>query len=314
MDAFCESKQYGRRRLLQLNYCWLYLKVMFLSEITSACGHCLIPDFWKSDPAKRQSAPLFRYPIQHRPSAKSWSFWCSAVRSTFCVPHLTHLRNPLLSWTLEPHRHHVVVSGNPPRLWVTPTTYHQLLRQHRTHLIFDSTPTTSTIPSHTTPVDILSSTESTITTSIPCGRPAPTPIPNPIGLEARLNNLSSWQKPLLSNVAHHCPTVDVISHLSCPFGSTSEIISATDGSAKDSVASFGWSICLDDTDIVTSSGPVSGPTPSSYRAECYGMLSLLLYLRLLTCDRPSPIPFSQLTVYLDCQSLLKRLLVHQSRH
>ena len=155
---------------------------------------------------------------------------------------------------------------------------------------------TATIPSHTVPVDILSSTESTITTSIPCDCLPPTPIPNPIGFEARLNHLSSWQKPLLSGVDHHCPLVDIISHLFCPFGSTSEIISATDGSAKDSIASFGWSIRLDDTDIVTCSGPVTGTSPGSYCAECYGMLSLLLYLHLLTCDQPSPVPFSQMTI------------------
>ena len=312
MDALCESKQYGRRRLLVINYCRLYLQVTFLSELTSACGRHLIPEFWQGNPAQRQSSPLFRYPTQNRPSSKSWSIWKSAIRSQFCQPHSSRLRIPLLTWTVERHQRHHVVSGHPPCLWVSSTTYHKLLHRHRTRLVFDSTPMISTIPSHTVPVDILSSA-STITTSIPSDRLPPTPVPNPIGLEARLNHLASWQEPLLSGIDHHCPLVDIISHLSCPFGSTSEIISATDGSAKDSIASFGWCIRLDDIDIITCSGPVSGPSPGSYRAECYGMLSLLLYLHLVTRDQPSPVPFSQMTIYLDCQSLLKRLILHQSR-
>ena len=101
--------------------------------------------------------------------------------------------------------------------------------------------------------------------------------------------------------------------MSCPFGSTSEILSATDGGAKNTVASFAWTIRIDDVDIVSCHGPVSGPTPGSYRAECYGILSLLLYLHLATCDCPSPAPFSQMTVHLDCQSLLTKLHLHQDR-
>ena len=95
-----------------------------------------------------------------------------------------------------------------------------------------------------------------------------TPIPNPVGLEARFNHLTSWQESLLSGVDHHCPLVDIISHLSCPFGSTLEIISATDGSSKDPITSFGWSIRLNDTDIVICSGPVTATSPGSYRAKC----------------------------------------------
>ena len=53
MDVLCESKQYGLRRLLVINYCPLYLQVTFLSELTSACGRHLIPEFWKGDPELR---------------------------------------------------------------------------------------------------------------------------------------------------------------------------------------------------------------------------------------------------------------------
>ena len=188
-----------------------------------------------------------------------------------------------------PNRRYTVVCGDPPQLWPSPTTCHRLLRRHRRKLVFDPTPIAITVPNHTIPVDILSSTDLSLVTSIPCARPPILPPPNLFSLEQRLNNLSSWQAPLLSDLHHLCPLVDNISHISCPFGSTSEIISATNGSAKDPIAFFGWTIRLDDTDIVTCSGPVSGPNPGSYSAEC-----LLLYLHLPTCDRPGPVPFSQM--------------------
>ena len=52
--------------------------------------------------------------------------------------------------------------------------------------------------------------------------------------------------------------------MSCLFGSTSDIISATDGGAKNTVGSFAWTIHIDDVNIVSCHGPVSGPTPGSY--------------------------------------------------
>ena len=94
-------------------------------------------------------------------------------------------------------------------------------------------------------------------------------------------------------------------------GTTSCLLAATDGGASRSVASFGWTICMDDVDIVSCSGAVPGPSPSSYRAECHGVLLFLLYLYLLLRSSPAPVPYCQLTVYIDCQSLLKKLCLHQ---
>ena len=47
--------------------------------------------------------------------------------------------------------------------------------------------------------------------------------------------------------------------------------------------------------------------------EVMDLLSLLLYLHFLTCDSPAPMPHCHLPVYLDCQSLLTKLHLHQSR-
>ena len=41
-------------------------------------------------------------------------------------------------------------------------------------------------------------------------------------------------------------------------------------------------------------------------------LSLLLYLYLILCDHPAPLPYSQLTIHINYQSLISRRCLHQS--
>ena len=62
MDSFASSRRYGSTRLRHLNYCGLYLQVMFLSELTMSNGTHLINGFWNGDISKRKSAVLMRYP------------------------------------------------------------------------------------------------------------------------------------------------------------------------------------------------------------------------------------------------------------
>ena len=114
------------------------------------------------------------------------------------------------------------------------------------------------------PVDVLATSSKFITTSLPADRLPPPPVPEFGSLEHNLANLLPWQHPLLEHVEHLCPLVDVLHRLSCPPGSKSCLLAATDGGASCSVASFGWTLCMDNVDIVSCSGAVPGPSPSSY--------------------------------------------------
>ena len=168
--------------------------------------------------------------------------------------------------------------------------------------------------STSTPIDVLSTSNQYITTSIPSLREDPIPDPKSSSLEDCLQHLLDWQSPLLCDVEHHFPLVSIIHHLHCLFDTTSEIICATDSGATAQKGSFGWTLRRDDVDIVTCSGPVAGPSPGSFRSECYATLSVLLYLYLIMADYPAPVPHCQLTIHLDCQSLISKLKLHQSRH
>ena len=221
---------------------------------------------------------------------------------------------PLSSWTTISHCRFHVVTHNPPRYWHDTTSHHNLCRCHRTKLVFDSVSHSDFLVSWCTLVDVLLHSITRITTTIPSPREQPTPDPPSSSLEERLQHLLDWQRPLLCNVEHPFPMVSILHHLRCPFSTTSEIICATDGGATLHKGSFGWTLRQDDIDIVTCSGPVTGPSPGSFWSECYATLLILLYLYLVMADYPAPVPHCQLTVHLDCQSLISKLRLHQSRH
>ena len=59
MDTLSSSGHFSKTRLRQLNYCPLYLHVMFLSELVTTDGTHLIDGFWNGDFDRRTSSALF---------------------------------------------------------------------------------------------------------------------------------------------------------------------------------------------------------------------------------------------------------------
>ena len=192
-------------------------------------------------------------------------------------------------------------------------TAHPVLRTTRRQLIFDTVGAPAVLSDSSIPVDVLRSSSNEIITTIPHCLSLPPSRPLCSTLSDHLANLLDWQRPLLDHVDHLCPLANLLNLLRCSPSSTSNVLAATDGGAKNDIGSFGWTIRHDDVDLVTCCGTVPGPNPGSYRSECYGVLSLLLYLHFLTCESPAPLPYCQLSVHLDCQSLISKLALHQSR-
>jgi hypothetical protein len=89
--------------------------------------------------------------------------------------------------------------------------------------------------------------------------------------------------------------------------------SASDGSVKFLThGSFGWSVSLPNgRRLATCSGPVYGAKPSSYRAEGYGMLSLLrFFIRLFEyCDTPHD---TAGVIVCDNLLLINKVIAYQS--
>ena len=70
--------------------------------------------------------------------------------------------------------------------------------------------------------------------------------------------------------------------------------------------SYGWILSTTDgTRLVKCIGPGYGSSPTPFRAEAYGVLSILLFLRLIA--ETAGVPTLSGLVVCDCKSLVKRI-------
>ena len=128
MDALIASTNFSTKRMKCLNYCWLYLQVTLLSELTNEQGTHLLPFFWCGS-GPRAAHPLLRYPRQGCPSNNIWTEWCHAIRRAFCIPYTCRLRQSLGRWH-TPSYHHCHLSGRPVSTFFSSTTWHARLQYH----------------------------------------------------------------------------------------------------------------------------------------------------------------------------------------
>ena len=244
MDSINQLPKLGRKRIMYLNFCRLYLQVHFLSEITNINGTHLASGFWTGDSSTlRPYPPRHRYPRQASPSALVWSFWRSIIRKLFCHPRSTRLRSPLRSRSSSFHSNHPSSS------------------------LFSPTP--HSVPHY-------------------------------------FHSLPSWQQSLLTHIHFSAPPTEIL-QLFCSTTSSSELLAASDGGRKNDNATFGWILRHNAITLATCFGPVHGHTPTSYRAEATGLLSLLLFLRsLLTHSSVTSLPVT-LPIYIDNSALCTTL-------
>ena len=91
-----------------------------------------------------------------------------------------------------------------------------------------------------------------------------------------LETLPKWQSSLLAHL-NSIQTVDRLKQL-LESGDKLPLYLVSDGGAKVNLGSSGWDLAIGRTIIWTCMGPTFGLEPGSFRAESYGMLSLMLFL------------------------------------
>jgi len=142
------------------------------------------------------------------------------------------------------------------------------------------------IPAHAVPVDTL---ERPYTWSIMRRRTQHTNVCQTAEVTAntvleQTTQLAAWDRLLLQHLEVSDRTEDAIWHAL----TTTTCYLATDGSAPDGKGSFAWVISDGEGEILAQChGPVFGAKISSYRAEAYGILSILRYLLQLSRIRRS---------------------------
>jgi hypothetical protein len=132
---------------------------------------------------------------------------------------------------------------------------------------------------------------------------------DPGAFDDYLAALQPWESSLFQCLEMKAYPTEVASLLtSNPF------VSASDGSVKFAThGSFGWIISLPNgRRLATCSGPVYGAKPSSYRAEGYGMLSLLRFLVRLFEYCGVQVVSTDCSIVCDNSSLVNKVIAYQS--
>lgn len=292
MDIAINSGKFGRAQLKRINYCRMYMNVLLVSDVANASGTALDINAYKGIPTINTT----KYRVhQKRPDKEAWTQW-RRLLLIIANRNASHtLKQPLGRW--------LVPSNQLRRKWkhlydpdsgklfhhtILGYTQHSKLRND-----YDKTPDQDIIdpeiPLHAIPVD---TSDLQYTWGIKrYWKPHCTPNYNQThGLAGTvtgmLTTMEQWEFLLLQHLEVLDCTEDTVWNTLCNY----PCYLATDGSAPPNRGSFAWIISDAHGNILAKcNGPVFGYKISSYRAEAYGILSLLRFLlRLRRIRQPNP--------------------------
>ena len=287
MDMILTSNQFKASEIRRLNYCRLYLKASTLSDITHITGLRL--DFSKLEgkPALYSSVTHGIHIHQERPSDKDWKLWRKA--NLIWSDANGKLFEALGSWTLNPkdqRQQHRAYYQKRGATWVDEAIWVKIGDEYtRCKMLHDQwhyKETTESREWHNLPGDLYPieawprlDGEWRLTY---CGNKDVQRTARTAGtFQEFINQLPEWERELLQylELASDAYTVGVaISH---------GLRAVSDGSVWDNnQGAFGWTISTDQGErMARCMGPARGARLDSYRAEAYGMLSALCFLRRL---------------------------------
>lgn len=295
--------------LQQLNACWLYLNVTLLSEICNPNGSDISHLSYAGQQRLSNPSSII-YPWQSQPNETAWRHWRSYI-SQLLVPNTLTLRNPLRKW--------LVTGPNLTRKWqyqltsdrqtlfvFQPNARYSVFRHHKnkTYVPLQTTtqyPSISTVPVMATPFQQTFILKSFSKYNTPAVHPTPATFSDYI------KDTPPWEARLLTNVIVY-KDVFQIAHQWHSITTSNPLLMATDGSAPDYSGLFGWILALPDgTRQAANYGTVQGYRISSFRAERYGLLLAMCFLRRVSVFTSVPLP--PVMFLLDSKSMITR--VHQ---
>ena len=200
MDCFNTICGLGRKRLMQLNQCRLFLQIHFLSELVNTQGTHRIPSFWTGEITHRPAPPIHRYPRQVSPSLQIWQLWHATIRKCFCHPRSTVLRRSLGLWFPTPYRRFPAVTHHPLRLWHSDASFSNYIKTSINGPVFSFVQCSASLSEHPIPTTILTHHLTTVTTS---HNPIPLPaVPIPTNshvttFQDLVNTLPPWKHELV---------------------------------------------------------------------------------------------------------------------
>ena len=308
MDSVVSNPAFSPSQIRQVNYCRLYLQAHTLSDITMANGVCLDPAIMLGQRSLLSSHTKHHHFKQDRPSNLAWTQWRRACLLWSNPAGFLH--QPLGAWLHAPQqlRHDWPAYGSPQGDFYLRVCdgFEQFSPAPNGRLIRSAT--TTSIPNDSNPVTIIPAPGGWSVDDSPPGRYKP-PLPStPAGTFSEfLQQLDPWETSLFPLLQLFSFPTTIAAYLS-----NSKASAASDGSVIFSRhGAFGWCLSLrNGTRLATCAGPAFGAKPSSYRAEAYGMLSILRFLLRLG-EYCADALYPNILLVCDNLSLVRNVLHHQ---
>jgi hypothetical protein len=282
MDMIIQSKQFTPAEIRKLNYCRLFLQAVTLSDITKPNGMELDPCFLQGRSSLHSGRTRWHTINQDRPSETEWKLWRTA--NTIWSDPQGQLAHPLGAW-LKPvpelrFQYFAYVYRRSLYIRTAENTYatfrHNGLnfyrpsstQHHRTY---------AQLPERARPAEVefggdgrwLLRGQPLRSCSIPT-----IPTSATATFDLFINTLDPWETELLRQITLTVDPYSVCLALTPGFRAVS------DGSvSRQHHGSFGWVVSSSGGErLAVGMGPVRGRRPHSFRAEAYGLLSLLRFL------------------------------------
>ena len=281
MDMVVRSGKFKPGEIKRINYCRLYLNVTTVSEITNANGNIIDPGMLEGNKDSINTSSRWQAVHQKRPDKTSWKLWKRVCKSiSVKIHHRQYLVEPLGSWIVKPEQ----MRREWP-FWHDPIQnllYHKTngeIHEHRRllydfdkdiHLVVDN------IPAAAVPVDVTPQADTWRMNPHYNSWAIPQSPPQFQDLHTVIHHMDKWEKMLLQGLVLQVSQEEFLRLVSEP------TLVASDGSVQGSRASFAWVMStVDGNRFATCVGPALGLKPTSYRAEGYGILSLVRFLHLI---------------------------------
>ena len=288
MDMILNANTFKDAEIRRLNYCRLYLGAVTLSDLTHITGLRLDASKLEGRPSIYSSATQRTRIYQERPSDNDWLLWKKA--NNIWSDTNGKLMEPLGPWILHPkeqrqqHRAYYQKRGEmweDEAIWVKigeAYTRCKILQDQWHYQETDEYREWHNLPEDMFPVEAWPRLNGKWRLTY-CGCKA---VPRPARTAGTffefINSLPEWERELLQflELASDAFTVG----LAISYG----IRAVSDGSVwNDNQGAFGWTMSTDQGErIARCMGPARGVHIDSYRAEAYGMLSVLRFLKRLT--------------------------------
>ena len=273
-----------------INYCRLYLHVTTVSELFDPAGCTLIPELFTC-----QREPWFNpstvISLQRRPSDyQIRTKWQKLLRQWATSTGSLAASMDLGEWTVSGQR-----LRRYRRTYVSPTDYTRMYHWNDNcywEYFQDAHQTMKYVPTRATnwrpsiesciPINVIIHQDGTLTrlqrniadaTTRPQCRP-------PTTFQAYIAALPEWERHLLQGVTLFLRPYE-LTHQIAQLPTTGHLLAVSDGSLRGATITYGWVFGTDEGIIFAEHSGGGTGTPTSHRAEAWGMLSVCLFVHHL---------------------------------